>query len=76
MKNAVFWDVTQCGSCKNPEDGIIYALYVVTLGLISDPETGDSIPLKCLLNFNMALKLRSYEVGIKNKHFYFQMLRF
>jgi hypothetical protein len=24
MKNGVFWVVTPCGSCKNPEDTILY----------------------------------------------------
>jgi hypothetical protein len=27
MKNAVFWDVTQCGSCKNLRFGTMYLLH-------------------------------------------------
>jgi hypothetical protein len=27
MKNAVFWDATTCGSCKNPRIGITYHLH-------------------------------------------------
>jgi hypothetical protein len=28
LKNAVFWDVTQCGSCKNRRLGRTYSLYL------------------------------------------------
>jgi hypothetical protein len=28
MKNGVFWVVTPCGSCKNPEDTILYVTVV------------------------------------------------
>jgi hypothetical protein len=34
MKNGVFWVVTPCGSCKNPEDTILHVNHCFTLHLL------------------------------------------
>jgi hypothetical protein len=72
MKNAVFWDVSPCGSCKNRVseecvDSIISVKIIIGLVLLQFLVTGDVVPSSLFLSTLMMEALRSSEISIFRK---------
>jgi hypothetical protein len=73
MKNAVFWDVTYCGSCKNRYFGGSYRLHpqgennqrnVILRSVVQLLATANVVPSSLFLSTLMLEAIRSSEASI------------